>query len=155
MREETPIAIELARNPEPGHLVLGRYAVDVEAPEVVAAHLAFVDQPSDEADRAHFPHQGGIEADLVDAVRDLHRGARQLLATQRVDVHDDDVAGLAVIDQRKKCGIAHVAAVPIGLALDLHGLEQERQAGGGERAVGAHLVALEHLHFAGADVGRG
>ena len=51
--------------------------------------------------------------------------------------------------------IAGIAAVPIGLAVDLDRLEHGRQAGRGEQDVGRHLVVLEHLAAAGANIGGG
>ena len=77
------------------------------------------------------------------------------LALHRVDVHDHHVAAVAVVDQREDRRVAHVAAVPVGLAVDLDRLEQERQAGRGQHRVGRDLALAEHLHLAGAHVGRG
>ncbi len=62
---------------------------------------------------------------------------------------------VAAVDQREDRRIAHVAAVPIVLAVDLDRLEQERQAGRGEHARRrVSSVVLEDLDLAGAHVGR-
>src|SRR4051794_2505554 len=59
------------------------------------------------------------------------------------------------MDQRMDRGIAHVAAVPIGLALDLDRREQERQAGGSQQGIDRDLVAREDLQLALLHIGRG
>jgi hypothetical protein len=128
--------------------------MDQHAAQGVALDMTVVDQLGHERDGAHFAHQGRIEADLVDAVHDLVRRGRHLVAQDRVDVHDNDVGRCAVVDQREDRGIAHVAAVPVVLALDLDRVEHERQAGRGERAIDGHLVPGEDLDLAGAHVGR-
>ena len=68
---------------------------------------------------------------------------RHLLALQRVDLDQQQVLGLRRADQRIKGRIAHVAAVPIGLTVDLDGAEQMRQAGRGDDHVGRHFIASE------------
>ena len=61
------------------------------------------------------------------------------------------VLGRAV---RSRSGAPPPAAVPVGLAVDLHRLEHVRQAGGGEHDVGRHLGAGEDAGLPCADVGR-
>ena len=78
---------------------------------------------------------------------------RHVGARQRIDVHDHHVGRGAFVDQRKDRRVAHVAAVPVGLAVDLHRLEQERQAGRGHHRVGRDLGIPEHAHLARAHVG--
>ena len=51
--------------------------------------------------------------------------------------------------------VARVAAVPIGLAVDLDRLEHGRQAGRGQHHVGRDLRVAEHAAAAGVDVGGG
>src|SRR5260370_5905932 len=143
MKEKIPVRVELARYPELHHDLVGRDAVNEETPKVVALDLAVVDQLGDEVDRPHLAHERGVEADFVDAVEDLGRATRQFLALERVDVDDDDVAAVAAIDQREDRGIAHVAAVPVMLALDLDALKHDRQATRGEDASGADVADLE------------
>ena len=113
-----------------------------------------IDQLGDEGDRPHLAHQRGVEADLVDAVEDLRSPCcGSSGALDRIDVDDQHVRRVAAIDQREDRRIAHVAAVPIGLAVDLDGLEQERQAGRGHDRVDRQLVVGEHLDLAGAHIG--
>jgi hypothetical protein len=58
------------------------------------------------------------------------------LAQRGVDLHQQQVVGRALGDQRQQRRVAGVAAVPVGLAVDLHRLEQQRQAGRGQHHVG-------------------
>ena len=74
---------------------------------------------------------------------------------ERVDLDQDDITGFAFIDQRKERRVAHVAAVPIGLAVDFDSLEKERQAGRGHHAVERDRRFPKDFRPAGADVGRG
>ena len=85
------------------------------------------DEPGDEADRPHLPHQRRIEADLVDAVQNIICGVRHVFAEQRIDMNDDNVGAGAVIDEREECRISHVAAVPIGFAVDLNRMKHRGQ----------------------------
>ena len=55
------------------------------------------------------------------------------------------MSSAAPVEQRKQRRVAHIAAVPIGLAVDLDGLEQRRQAGRGHDMVGGELGAVEDL----------
>ena len=119
-----------------------------------AAQLAVLDHPADEGDRPHLAHERGVEADLVDAVHDVARRGRHVGAVHRVDVDHDHVRRLAVVDQRVDGGVAHVAAVPIGLAVDLDRLRHERQASRRQDGVRRHLGAGEDPDLAGPDVRR-
>ena len=96
----------------------------------------------------------GVEADFLHAVDDCAElvgssgrsvGVRCTMMTSR---------RLAAVDHRKDRRIAHEAAVPIGVAVDLRcaRIMNGRQAEAS--TVGAELFAGEHLHLAGADVGR-
>src|SRR5260221_1629485 len=154
MEQEIPVGVQLARDAELHHDLVGRDAVNEETAQVVAVDLAIVDQLGDEVDRPHLAHERGVEADLVDAVEDLGRAARQLLALERVDVDDDDIATLAAVDQREDCRIAHIATVPIMLAINLDGLKHEGQATRGKNAIGTDLMTLEDPDLAGPHVGR-
>src|SRR3546814_16987835 len=68
---------------------------------------------------------------------------------------DLDVVRLRRIEEGKESGVTHVAAVPVGHAVDLDRLKDQRQAGRGHHHVGGQLVALEDLHAAGLHVGGG
>ena len=81
--------------------------------------------------------------------------ARQLRACHRVDMNHHDIGAVAVIDQGVDGGVAHIAAVPIGFAVDFHRLKQKGQAGGGEHGISGDLRFLEHLDLAGAHIGGG
>ena len=59
-------------------------------------------------------------------------GIAQVFAHAGYSVLLHDVARAAAVDQREDGRVAHVAAVPIGLAADLDGLEHEGQAARGK-----------------------
>ena len=61
----------------------------------------------------------------------------------------------ALANERGQRRIAGIAAVPIGLAVDLDRLKHGRQAGRSEQDVRRHGVVLEHFASAGAHIGRG
>ena len=151
--EEAPVGVELAGDAQFLHHVVGRNGMDQHPLDLVGIELAVIDQLGDESDRAHLPHQRRIEADLVDPVHDVARGRRHVRPLDRIDVHDQHVARLAAVDQREDGGIAHVAAVPVVLALDLDRLVDERQTGRGQHPVDADVVLGEDLHLAGAHIG--
>ncbi len=60
-----------------------------------------------------------------------------LRAFARIDLHDQHVVGRVRLQERQQRGIAAVAAVPIGHAVDLDRAEQERQAGRRHHDLGA------------------
>ena len=88
-------------------------------------------------DHPQFLQERGIEGDLVEAVHDLLGGARRARALDRIDRHDQRVLRGAFAHERRHGRVAGIAAIPIGLAVDLDRLEQRRQAGRGEEDVRA------------------
>src|ERR1700733_8171511 len=68
-------------------------------------------------------------------------------------MHHDDVAGVATVDHRKNRWIAHEAAVPIILAVDLRRSHLDRVTAGGEHMVCGELLARERFYLGGAYVG--
>ena len=87
-------------------------------------------------------------------LRMSRRRARDARALDRIDGDQDRVVRHAFLDQRRHGRIAGIAAVPIGLAVDLDRLEHGRQAGRGEQHVGRQLGVAEHARPSGAHVGR-
>src|SRR5262249_23084952 len=150
--EEAPVGIQLARNSEPLHHLVGRNSVNIEPLQAVSVDRTLVDQLGDEADRPHLAHQRRVEADLIDAVENLHRGTRHLFTLERIDVDNNDVSARAVIDQREDRRIAHVTTVPVVLTVDLDSLEQEGQAARSKNVPRIDLASLEDLDLAGAHV---
>ncbi len=86
---------------------------------------------------------------ISDAVRGVSTRSR------RIDLDQDHVERVALAHQRRDRRIADVAAVPIGLAVDLDRLEHRRQAGRGEQHVGRDVLVAEHAAAPGVDIGRG
>jgi hypothetical protein len=111
----------------------------------------------DLAQERHHPQllqHHGVERDLVQAVQDVGRAARDARALDRVDRNENRVLRFALADEWGQRRIARIAAVPIGLAVDLDRLEHRRQTGGGEQDVGRHGVVLEHFAASRANIGR-
>src|SRR5215469_13869305 len=76
-----------------------------------------------------------IEADLIDAVDDLSRGSGNICAQQRIDADDYNVCCSCPEIERCQRWIARIAAIPIVLTTDLHGLIREWQARGSEQNI--------------------
>ena len=72
-----------------------------------------------------------------------------------IDLNEDRVGGPALANQRPHRRITRVTAVPVRLAVDLHGLEHRRQARRREQHVGSEVGVAEHATTAGTNVGRG
>src|SRR3546814_5934350 len=73
---------------------------------------------SSDLDGAELAQQAGVEGDLVHPIEDLTRRLRRAPAEDRIDLHDDDVVRLRRIEEGKESGVTHVAAVPVGHAVD-------------------------------------
>ena len=71
----------------------------------------------------------------------------------RCDLDDQGISHGAFRRQRDEIGIGGKAAVPIGPAIDYHGMMDRRQAGGGKNRLDGHLVPPEKAHAAGGHVG--
>jgi hypothetical protein len=99
--------------------------------------------------------QRPAEDDLGRAVADGRRAARQALAVDRVDPQHEQDPAAAELGQLQDRRVAAVAAVPVGLAVDLDRVVQLRQAGRGQHHVGGELVLAEDAASAGADPGGG
>ena len=99
---------------------------------------AFRKQALDEVDGPQVGHQGCVEADLVHAVGDLGGAAGNGVAQQRVDVHDDDVAGQVLAIQREHRRIAGKATIPEGLQLSGFGVADFDRAKQGGQAGRGH-----------------
>ena len=106
-------------------------------------------------DHAQLLDQHRVERHLVEAVEDVARRARHARPLHRVDRDEDRVARRAFAHQRRHGRISRIAAVPVGLAVDLDRLEHGGQAGRGEQHVGRELAVAEHPAAPGAHVGRG
>ena len=129
-------------------------AVHVDGFQALARH-AVRHQLVQQRDAAHLRDQAGVEGQIVRAVGDFGRRGRTAGALERVDLHQQHVAGFAHLQQRADGGVGRVAAVPIGLAVDLGRLKQLRQAGRGHHGRRREPLATEDLGAAGFDVGGG
>ncbi len=155
MLEERALGVHLAERAHAGQFALRADLMKAHGGVAVVVQLAAFHQAGDGGDARHLAHQAGVEGHFVDAVEDVARGDRHLVAHQRVDLHDHHVARGAFVDQRIDRGIAEIAAVPIELAVDLHRLEQERQAGRRHHGIGRQFRRAEQARLAGPDVGGG
>src|SRR4029077_6000685 len=102
-----------------------------------------VDQARNKIDHAHFTHERGIEADLVDAIQDFGSRSRQLFAMNWIDVNDNDVLAVAIVNQWKQGRVAHVTTIPIMLSTDFNSLEHVRQTSRGKDAVNGDVFVFE------------
>ena len=150
--EEIPLGIELGGIAELGHGG-ARDAVDAHLGPAGALAVAGVGDLPQQRHHAQLLEQGRIEGDLVDAVDDVTGRARRARALDRIDLNQDRIVRRAVADQRRDGGIARIAAVPIGLAVDLDGLKQRRQAGGGEQHLGRQVGVAENVPAPGVHIG--
>src|SRR4051812_18366499 len=69
-------------------------------------------------------------------------------------MHNYDILSLAVAYQGEDRRICDIAAVPIMLALDFHGMVESREASRGQDTGRADLRIPEHSDLSGADVRR-
>src|SRR6202022_3870520 len=153
-RNELPLGVELRRRTE----VCERVAHDpVRAHSSPARAFAVsgVRHLAQQCHHAQLLHQRRVERNLVEPVEDLVCRARRVRPFARIDLHQDGVVGITFAHQRRKGGIAGVAAIPIGLALDLDRLEHGRQTGRGQENIGRDLRIAEDAAAAGPHVGRG
>ena len=81
--------------------------------------------------------------------------ARRGPALDGVDLHQQDVVGGGFVEQREQRRVADIAAVPIGLAVDLHRRKDGGQAGRRQHVIGRQLGAFEDPGLAGPDIGGG
>jgi hypothetical protein len=79
-------------------------------------------------DRLHFGNEARREHDLIDATMNPSGVFRQLGRTIGRELNHNQVATAAALDQRPESRIARIATIPVRLAIDLHRLEQLRQA---------------------------
>src|SRR5215470_4733286 len=97
--EEPDIGVEFACGPKPTHNIVGANGMNEHALCVALAQFPIVDQFCHESDRSHLSHKRGIKADLIDAVHDFAGTRRLVRSLDRVNVHNENVARLARIDQ--------------------------------------------------------
>src|SRR5947209_8048013 len=87
-------------------------------------------------------------------MHDLGSGAWRLLPLDGIDVNDNDILRSLPIDERKNGWIAHIAAVPIELPIDFHGLKERRQTSRRQHRIDRNGWRLEYLELAGSNIGR-
>ena len=68
--------------------------------------------------------------------------------------YDDEIVRVATVDHRPKRRIARIAAVPIGLTVDLDRLKKLRQARRCDEYVHGHCGIGDHARQTGSDVGQ-
>ena len=100
--------------------------------------------PCERHDHPQFLQQHGVEGDLVDAVQDIACRAWGARALDRVDLHHDRIVRPAFTHERRDGRVTRIAAILVGLAVDLDGLEEGRQSGRGDQDIRAQIVIAEH-----------
>src|SRR5208282_5311 len=64
--------------------------------------------------------QGVIEDDAAEARLNAARGRRHARLLPRIEAHEHDVAGIALLDERQERRVGREAAVPVMPAVELH-----------------------------------
>src|SRR5579863_10026740 len=105
-------------------------------------------------DHAQFLQQRSVERDFVQPVEDFARGAWRARSVEWIDGDEKSVLRLALADERGDRRVAGVAAIPIGLAIDLDRLEKSRKAGGRKQNLGRKLRVAKHPPATGVYVCR-
>ena len=75
--------------------------------------------------------------DLVEPFEDFARGRRRPFRLVGRHLHDEQIGGVGGLHQRDERRVGDIAAVPIGFALDLDRVVDERQAGRGQHRLDA------------------
>ncbi len=91
---------------------------------------------------------------MADAARDLARGGGHT-ALDAGQLDDQRIVDGAFAGERNEIGIGGEAAVPIGRAVDGHGVMDRRQAGRRQHRVHGEFAAAEKARAARGDIGRG
>ena len=120
--QKIPVAVEPARPRKAADQIFGLDQVHEHA--FAAAQLAVFDLPVQIGDGSHLANERRIEADLLHAIDDRGRRSWYAWTLGRGDMHHEDIARIAIVDERKDRQIARIAAVPVELAIDLDRLHQ-------------------------------
>ncbi len=153
-REELPFRVELRGGAKSGQH-LASDAVDAHAGPLRAFAIARIGDLPEEGHHAQLLQKNGIEGHLVQPVENLRGRARRFVAFDRVDLNKNGVLRFALPDEGGDRRIAGIAAVPVGLAVDLYGLEHGWKTGRGEQNVRRYGAVLEHVTAASPDIGGG
>src|SRR5271169_2625488 len=102
MREKGPFGIDLAGNAELEHRLRVVDRMDVHVAEALALEVLIVDDFPEEGERTQLFEQARIEGDLVQSVLNVSCRLRNIRAIERVDLDQDDVAGIAFVDEREE-----------------------------------------------------
>ena len=96
---------------------------------MVGTEFAFGQKAAHKIDGTQFGEQTGVEIHLVHAVHDFRHRVRNVPMLDRVDLHQQNIAGLGFVQQWIERRVAGITAIPIRLASDLDRLENQRQTG--------------------------
>src|SRR5271166_275688 len=152
--KEFPFRVELGGGAELGQH-LARDAVDAHAGPLRALAVARIGDLPKHGDHAQLLQQDGVEGHLVQTVENLGRRARGPFTLDRVDLNKNGILRFAFPNERRDRGITGITSVPVGLAVDLYGLEHGGQTSRGEQNVRRNSIVLEHVTAAGPNIGSG
>jgi hypothetical protein len=138
-REEFPFRIELGRGAEIRHHLAGD-AVDAHAGPSGALAVAGIGDLPEQSDHPQLLQQHGVEGHFIQTIQNLGRGARRSLALDRVNLNENSILRFALPNEGRQRGIARIAAVPIGLAVNFYRLKHGGQTAEPRRTSG--VIAL-------------
>jgi hypothetical protein len=102
---------------------------------------------------AQLLEQRGVERNFVQPVENFARRSRRAGPFDGIDGDEKRILRLAFADERRDRGIAGIASIPIGLALNFNGLEQGRQTRRRQKNVGRNLGVAKNAPASGPDIG--
>jgi len=95
--------------------------------------------------------RNGVERHFIHTVKNLGRGARVSSTLDRIDLHENGILRFALPNEGRDRGIAGITSIPVGLAVNLNGLEHGGQTSRGEQNVRRNSIVLEHVTAAGPE----
>src|SRR6478672_4907024 len=138
--DQVPVGVQLTPHAHRLHHIVCLDAVNQHAFYGLVQNLLLLDQLGHKTDRTHLAHERRVEADLVDAVKDLTWSFWHIWSPDRIYMDDHDISAVTVIDEWEDCRVAHIPTIPIVLTVDFDCLEQKRQTSRSQNSVGSDLV---------------
>src|SRR6478752_5032480 len=142
--EEFPFRVELGGSAELGQY-LARNAVDAHAGPLRALAVTRISDLPKHGDHAQLLQQYCVEGHFIQTAENLGRRARGPFTLDRVDLNENGILRFALPNERRDRGITGITSVPVGLAVNVYGLEHGGQTSRGEQNVRRNSIVLEHV----------